>query len=132
MSDSGWHANTVTNAYLQAVMQWSGGVNNVGQNPVPFAGYTELGTGSGTPAVTDKSLFAPVSATFQSCLAISLLTSPANTEQWISVYTANPGTYTEVGLLTADGALYAHLMTSVTISSGNQTSITWQITAGAG
>lgn len=125
--DSGWSANTVTNGYLAALAGAS-----IGQ-PMAAATQTELGTGSGTPAVTDTNLFTPDASTLLTCSALTVLTSPANTAQWVSVYTEPTGSYTEVGLWANDGSiLYAHKMATVTITSGTQTTVTWQITLSAG
>ena len=126
IDDSGWSANTVTNGYLAALAGAS-----LGQ-PMSPATQTELGTGTGTPAVTDTSLFTPDSATILTCSSLTLPASPINTAQWVSVYTGPAGAFTEVGLLAKDGTLYAHKMATVTITSGTQTTVTWQITLSAG
>ena len=124
--DSGWSANTVTNGYLAALAGAS-----LGQAMSP-ATQTELGTGTGTPAVTDTSLFTPDSATILTCSSLTLPASPINTAQWVSVYTGPSGSFTEVGLLAKDGTLYAHKLATVSITSGTQTTVTWQITLSAG
>jgi len=126
LTDSGWGANTVTNGYLAAL---AGG--SIGQALSP-ATHTELGTGTGTPAVTDTALFAPDAATVLACSSLGVLTDPANTAQWVSVYTSPTGTFSEVGLLAEDGTLYAHKLATVSITSGTQTTVTWQITLSAG
>lgn len=131
VADTGWDANTVTNGYLAALTAWAVGTPNTSQG-VPPATQTILGTGTGTPAVTDTALFAPDTATILACASRVVLPTPANTGQWVSVYTAPVGSYTEAGLITADGTLYAHKLATITISSGTQTTVTWQITASAG
>lgn len=131
VADTGWSANTVTNGYLAALTAWAVGTPN-GIPGVPPATQTILGTGTGTPAVTDTALFAPDTATILACASRVVLPTPANTAQWVSVYTAPLGTYSECGLTTADGTLYAHKLATITISSDSQTTVTWQITASAG
>ena len=131
LSDSGWSANTVVNGYLAALAAWSAGVPNSTLG-TPVATQTILGTGTGTPAVTDTSLFTPDVSTLLDCASLTTPASPANTAQWVSVYTQPAGTFTEVGLITTDGVLYAHKLATVTISSGTQTTVTWQISFSAG
>lgn len=131
VADSGWGANTVTAGYLAAVTAWSVGTANSILG-TPIATQTILGTGTGTPAVTDTALFAPDPATILTCASQTVVPSPAYTAQWVSVYTTPAGTYSEVGLQTVDGTLFAHKMETITISSGTQTTVTWQITASAG
>ena len=126
LADSGWSANTVTNGYLAALAAAS-----LGQ-PMNPATQTELGTGTGTPSVTDTSLFTPDVATILTCSSLTLPTSPINTGQWVSVYTSPAGSFTEIALLARDGTLYAHKMATVTITIGTQTTVTWQITRNAG
>ncbi len=127
-SDSGWMENQETNWAASAVAQWLAGINNTGYNPVKFPNYMELGTGTGTPAKTDVSLFAAIPATNQKC---SSLSANANVTTFVSQYygvSANVGTYTEVGLMDSDGHLFGHLMAAISIQLGLSTTVTWQLT----
>lgn len=133
--DSGWQSNTVTNTAIQAVVSWLTGTGNVGYNPVPFPRYIELGTGSGTVSPTDTALFTPVAATNTACSILQPVPSSPNEAEWIATFpTSTPvGTYSEAGLFTNSGAMFAHLAgLTINLSSTTTTSLQWVWTISVG
>lgn len=131
VADTGWVFNKVTNYAAQCIAAWLTGSNNTGYNPVKFPNYTELGTGSGTPAATDITLFAAAPATNQKCSVVQPENGFPTVAQFVTQYygTANnAGNYTEVGLFDSDGHMFAHTMLNVVIQSGLSTTLTWNLT----
>lgn len=125
--------NTPCQALLNAIAGWIVGTNNTGQNPLSPPTQLILGTGSGTPSVTDKSLFAAQTGT-QS--VINARTATANTATLTMNYAKGQlnGTYTEAGLLDASGNLMAHLIFQSPLEIANTEAATfiWTITVNAG
>ena len=130
-ADTGWVENQQTNWSADAVAQWYAGVNNTGYNPVKPPNYMELGTGSGTPAKTDVSLFTAVPATNQKCSVTSASTNQATLVCQYYGTASNAGTYTEAGLMDSDGHLFGHLMASISIQLGLSTTVTWIVSINA-
>ena len=125
--------NTACQAYLNAIASWTAGVNNTGQNPVSPPTQFELGTGTGTPAVSDASLFTPATGTLS---VISARSAVANTTTLTTNYAVGQlsGTYTEAGLLGAGGALLNHVVFQTPVSVDNTQAATfiWSDTINAG
>lgn len=135
LRDSGWCPNTVTNAALAALVQWLTGTGNIGYAAAPYPNYVELGTGSGTPAPTDTALFAPVAATnTQVAILQPSASNPAQAE-WIVAFPSSvpTGTYTEAGLFTTNGTLFAHVAgLTIDLSASTTTSLQWVWTLSVG
>jgi len=55
--------NLALNYANSAFAQWIGGKNNLGYQPVSPPTQIQLGSGSGTPSVTDPGLFTPIAGT---------------------------------------------------------------------
>lgn len=86
--------------------------------------YISLGTGTGTPAVTDTALFSRL--TWKECNTYSLVTPLGNGQySWTATatFTENEaiGNLTEVGLCDSDGRIYTHAM--ITDSEGHTIAI---------
>ena len=129
ISDTGWVSNIETNYLGNSVAAWLAGRNNTGYNPLSPPTMIELGTGTGTPAVTDTALFTPAASTLIQCSLVNV--SAASTTQFIAQYfgtTNNAGTYTEAGIFDTAGNLWAHTLISISISNGNTTTVTWLLT----
>jgi len=125
--------NTLCQAYLNAVAAWSTGANNTGYNPTSPPMQFILGTGTGTPEVSDTVLFAPQSGTQ---MGLAARTANANT----CIFTVNyntgqlSGTFTEAGLLDANSNLMTHLVFQTPLSVTNTEAATfiWSVTWNAG
>lgn len=126
-ADTGWVENQQTNWSASSVAQWYAGVNNTGYNPIKTPNYMELGTGSGTPAKTDVSLFTATPATNQKCSVASASSNQATLVCQYYGISANVGTYTEVGLMDFDGHLFGHLMSAISIQLSLSTTVTWVV-----
>ncbi len=135
LTDSGWHTNTVTNAALAAMVQWLTGTGNIGYAAAPYPNYVELGTGSGTPEPTDTALFAPVAVTNTRVAILQPAADNPAQAEWIVAFPASApaGSYTEAGLFTADGTLFAHVAgLTIELSASTTTSLQWVWTLSVG
>jgi len=133
LRSTGWQRNVTTNGLAAAVAAWLANTPNRGQDPVRTPQYVMLGTGTGTPAVTDTALFAPVAATFVPVTVQRVASTPTVTE-WVAVWgpTYGPVTATEVGLFTITETLMAHVLLDMGLTPGTTTSLQWQITVTPG
>lgn len=125
--------NTLCQAYLNALAAWSVATNNTGQNPVSPPSLFLLGTGSGTPAVSDTSLFSPDS---NSRVSMSARTSAGATATFTTNYAKGQlnGTYTEAGMLDVNGNLMAHIVfaSSLPVTTSQAATFIWENTYNAG
>jgi hypothetical protein len=121
------YKNTLTNTFMNRIAQWLGGANNTGANAVLGASKFQMGTGSGTPAASDTSLFTPVAS---SLINIAGANVSGNSVSYIINYPANTtsGTFTEAGLLDANNVLLTHLMLNPNISIAGNLAVTLQYT----
>lgn len=125
--------NTLCQQHLNAVAAWSVGQNNTGQNPISPPTQFILGKGTGTPAVSDKTLYNPQTGTQRT---ISARTVVASTATFTTNYNTGQlnDTYTEAGLLDANGNLMNHLVfqSPVTVSNTESATFIWSNTWNAG
>ncbi|MDI3341836.1 MAG: hypothetical protein QJR03_15020 [Sphaerobacter sp.] len=124
-----WRAeyrNTVTNYARQAIAAWLAGTANAGQTTAPPPSMTALGTGTGTPAPTDTALWAEAAGTRKTCAFVQ--TYQTYYAEWSTQYlTTDPaGTFTEAGLLDANGNLWAHVSMSVSKTSSQTLTLDWK------
>jgi hypothetical protein len=119
--------NTVTNYALGAIANLLAlnAINQVFYAP----DYIELGTGSGTAAVTDKDLITPAASTWKQCSYVTpyLSTYAQYSATWQT--SDNPaGTWTEAGLFDINKNLWAHVMLgNFTVNNGEILTVQWQI-----
>ncbi len=133
LRDTGWVGNVTCNGMANSVASWLAGLNNRGQNPVPTPQYVMLGTGSGTPAITDTTLFAPDARTLVPVTLQRVGTTP-NTTEWVAVWGPNFAAVsaTEAGLMTQAETLFAHVMITIALTPGTTTSVQWVVTVTPG
>lgn len=122
--------NQITNGGAAAVAQWLCGVPNRGQASiaVPYPAYMELGDGTGTPAPTDTDLFSPNVATNIHVTQSAPSASNPLIAEWVGVWGPSYGPYSagEIGLLSAQGTLFSHVMAPINLSASTSTSVTWR------
>ena len=126
-------SNTLCQPFLNALAAWSTGANNTGQNPTSPPVSFILGTGTGTPSVSDTALFIPQTGTQTT---ISTRTTSASTATYSINYTKGQltGTFTEGGLLDSSNNLMSHLVfqSSVDILNTEAETFIYTITFNAG
>lgn len=110
--------NTVTNEWLNALLEWSSGGTTTTTTPPPS--YFALGTGTGTAAVTDTSLFQEYPGTRLADSSVTTSTSNGYVMTMTKVYqdTDPSGTFTEAGIFDTGTATTT---LSSSISSGTTT-----------
>lgn len=125
--------NTACQAFLNALAAWSTGANNTGQNPTSPPVNFILGTGTGSPSVSDTALFVPQTGTQTT---ISARTASGATATFTVNYSVGQiaGTYTEGGLLDNGNNLMAHLVfqSAVSILNTEAATFIWTQTFNAG
>lgn len=116
--------NIQTNFSRNAHAQW---INGTSTQTLPPPSKIQLGNGSGTPAVTDTTLWAPVSGTLYQCDTIQ--TVQTYYAQYVKTYQASDpaGQFTEVGLLDAAGNMWGHVAINQYKSSQQLLTIQWQV-----
>ncbi|WP_156157862.1 hypothetical protein [Gordoniibacillus kamchatkensis] len=124
--------NIELNYTLSALSQWISGKNNVGYQPVFPPSRCSLGSGSGTPAKTDTSLFTPIP---NSTISMSSATpdSPAvGTTTFIFQYPAGQVTTQVTEALMSDvngnGWFHSKFASPFTPSASQTITVQWQIT----
>ena len=126
-------SNTLCQPFLNALSAWSTGANNTGQNPTSPPVSFILGTGTGTPSVSDAALFAPQTGTQTT---ISTRTASGSTTTYSINYTKGQltGTFTEGGLQDNSNNLMSHLVfqSSVNILNTEAATFIYTITFNAG
>ena len=121
--------NRLTNAYPARQAQWSAGVNNTGQNPVPPPSQTQLGTGSNPSGVlpTATALWTATAGTLKACNSISVYQTYYSQFQTQYLTSDPSGTFTEAGLLDSASVLLAHVALSVSKASDETLTLIWKI-----
>ncbi|MCL6442476.1 MAG: hypothetical protein K6T83_03255 [Alicyclobacillus sp.] len=124
--------NTPLEHAFSVFSQWSAGVNNTGQNAVPGPTMIALGSGTGTPQTSDKSLFAPIPGATAS-LSYAQANTPSNgTTTYVFQIAAGVVTteVTEAFLQDVNSIGFAHTMfgTPFTPTSTETITIQWQLT----
>lgn len=117
------YRNIVTNSLLGRIAQWMSGVNNTGYNPAKTPTKFEMGTGTGTVAKTDSSLFTPVSG---SQIGVATRSASGNVSTITISYPQNyvTGTFTEGALLDDDGVILTHILLSPSLQIVANESVT--------
>lgn len=121
--------NISLNGEFSALSQWMAGVNNTGNNPVAPPTQIQLGSGSGTPAVTDTACFTPIAGTLTTMVAAQANTPSAGTTTFTFQIAAGVVTteVTEAFLRNTSGLGFAHTMfgTAFTPTSTETINIQW-------
>lgn len=115
--DSTIQGSVLTNYALSTFAKWMTGTPNVGAGAVIPPTQIIVGSGSGTPSVSDTALFSPVSGTLKTCEY-----SNANlTSHYAALghtYSASDpsGTFTECGIQDTNGNLWTHSMLNPSVT----------------
>lgn len=119
-------------AYIAQVI--TGGVQASSSGALALPAKMELGTGSGTPQVSDTALWTPSVATLQ---ALSVSQQYLNTiaqfgATWVTGSAAQgsasvPNTWTEAGLFDANGNMWAHAPINVSVYASEYLTVQWNI-----
>lgn len=128
--------NISLNGEFSAISQWMAAVNNTGYNPVAPPSQIQLGSGSGIPAITDTSCFAPIAGTVTTMVAAQANTPSLGTTTFtfqIAAGVSAGETVTEAFLRNVNGIGFAHTMfgTAFTPTATEALNIVWTKTYSA-
>lgn len=127
--------NISTNYEFSALSQWLAGKNNTGYQPLSPPTQIQLGSGAGTPAVTDTALFSPIANTITTMSNVTAGSPTAGTSTFTFQIAAGIVTVqvTEAGLRDVSGNLWSHTMFGIpfTPSSTQTVTIQWEKTYSA-
>ena len=127
--------NIALNYSFSAFSQWIAGANNQGQNAVFAPSVVALGSGTGTPAVTDTGLFAAISGATASLSYVQANSPAAGTTTFVFQIAAGivAVQVTEALMSDRNGSPWFHTMFSAAFTPAGTESITiqWQTTFAA-
>ncbi len=122
--------NIANNHAFSAFASWIGGVNNTGYNPVSPPTQIQLGSGTGTPAISDTGLFATITGTLTTLSYVQTNAPTSGTTTFVFQIAAGVVTtqVTEAILRDTSGNIFAHTMfsTPFTPSSSQNVTIQWE------
>ncbi len=127
--------NIALNYAFSAFAQWIAGVNNQGQNAVFAPSVVALGSGTGTPAVTDTGLFAAIAGATASLSYVQPNSPAAGTTTFVFQIAAGVVTVqvTEALMSDRNGSPWFHtnFPTPFTPAGTESVTIQWQTTFAA-
>lgn len=127
--------NTPLNGAFSLYSQWDSGTNNTGQNALTTGTIISLGSGTGTPAVTDTGLFSPIAGATAS-ISYAQANQPSNgttTKVWQIGAGKVTTQVTEALMSNSLGTALYHTMFSAAFTPASTETITiqWETTFAA-